>query len=377
MTPNQGICEVMSKKIRVAILFGGQSAEHEVSLRSAKTVVEALDKTKYEPLLIGIDHSGQWHLDDGTRLGLPPAECLTLAGTTQEVGLIPGQKTQHLVNLAQPQNSLNIDVVFPVLHGPMGEDGTVQGFLKLAHLPFVGCGVLGSAVGMDKDVMKRLLREAGIPVGNFLVCTRHNRQELAFARVQHILGTPIFIKPANLGSSVGVHRVEDEAQFIAALDDAFLYDRKVLIEEFIQGREIECAVLGNQDPLASIPGEIIPRHKFYSYDAKYTDEQGAILEIPAQLTPAIVIKVQQLALATFKVLCCEGLARVDIFLRGEDELLVNEINTLPGFTSISMYPKLWEISGLSNSELVDRLITLALERFTQEQQLKTSVQAKP
>jgi D-alanine-D-alanine ligase len=254
-------------------------------------------------------------------------------------------------------------VVFPVLHGPMGEDGTVQGLLELAGVPYVGAGVLGSAIGMDKDVMKRLLRDAGLPIGPFVALRKSDFQrdpDAACARAAG-LGFPLFTKPANLGSSVGITRVADESALTAALAHAFEYDVKALAEAGIAGREVECSVLGGDDPVASLPGEIVVRHadRFYSYDAKYMDENGAELRIPAALSPEQTAEVQRLAIASFRALECHGLARVDFFLRDDGSLLVNEINTLPGFTAVSMYPKLWEASGIGIGELVKRLIDLA------------------
>ena len=239
----------------------------------------------------------------------------------------------------------------------------------------MGAGVLGSAVGMDKDVMKRLLRDAGIPTAKFLVRSKVNQKRLKpnFKQIKNSFGVPFFVKPANLGSSVGIHKVKSEKEFLPALEDAFGYDLKVLIEEYIPGREIECAVLGNENPIASVPGEIIPQHEFYSYEAKYIDENGALFEIPAKLPRVAVKKIQDMALRAFKALCCEGMARVDFFLKKDGTVILNEINTIPGFTKISMYPKLWEASGISYSKLIDSLIKLALERFEKEQRLKTSV----
>jgi D-alanine-D-alanine ligase len=366
----------VKRRLRVAVLFGGKSAEHEISLQSAKNIVEAIDKKKYEVVLIGIDKDGRWYLNDAARLLLSSGPQLpslsTLGGTKKRVGLIPSKNTAQLVRLDDYRDERALDVVFPILHGPFGEDGTVQGLLKLANIPFVGAGVLGSALGMDKDAMKRLLRDAGIPTANFLVFHRPHIGEIKFAQIVRKVGLPFFVKPANLGSSVGIHKVKDQRQFVQATRDAFRYDSKILVEEHINGREIECAVLGNQEPIASVPGEIIPRHELYSYEAKYLDEKGAALKIPADLPKPIVKKIQGLAIETFKVLCCEGMARVDFFLRDNREVIVNEINTIPGFTKISMYPKLWEASGISYTELIDRLIQLALERFEREKKLETS-----
>jgi D-alanine-D-alanine ligase len=356
----------MKKKIKVGIIFGGKSAEHEVSLRSAKNVFEAIDKNKYEPVLIGVDKKGKWLLSDSSKFLLNSGDPKLIKlnkEASQSVALIP-QSDGRLTN-----SDKSIDVVFPILHGPFGEDGTMQGLLKLANIPFVGASVLGSAVGMDKDVMKRLLRDAGIPIGKFI--TTKEKEVPSYKEIVKKLGLPFFVKPANMGSSVGVSKVSKEKDFIKAIREAFKYDTKILFEENIQGREIECSILGNDDPIASVPGEVIPSHDFYSYEAKYIDEQGAALEIPAKLSGKFIKKIQDIAVKTFKTLSCEGLGRVDMFLKENGEVLVNEINTIPGFTSISMYPKLWEASGISYKKLIDRLIQLALERFKKEQKLKT------
>lgn len=352
----------MANKINVAILFGGKSAEHEVSLRSAKNVIEAIDKNKYNPVLIGIGKNGKWLKAEDSAMLLDDKH-------NDSVALVPESKGE-ISNLVHPETKEAINVVFPILHGPFGEDGTVQGLLKLADVPFVGAGVLGSAVGMDKDVMKRLLRDAGIPIADFVVI--HDHETPDYEQIVKKLGSPFFLKPANLGSSVGVHKVKDQASFTNALKDAFQFDRKIIIEEFIEGREIECSVLGNDHPIASVPGEIVVHDEFYSYNAKYIDENGASLKIPAELPEETVKKVQTLAVKTFQTLCCEGLGRVDCFLKKNGEVLVNEINTMPGFTNISMYPKLWEASGINYPELIDKLITLAIERFEKERKIKTS-----
>lgn len=359
------------KKIRVAVLFGGKSAEHEVSLQSARNVIEALDKEKYEVVPIGINKAGKWLLSNTSNylLNTHNPELIQLNKSNKEVGLVV-QSAGALADIHSRESHGKVDVVFPVLHGPYGEDGSIQGLLKLAGVPFVGAGVLGSAIGMDKDVMKRLLKAAGIPVAKFIVLQAH--EKISFKEVKKSLGMPVFIKPANLGSSVGVSKAKDEKSFKKALKDAFQYDSKILIEAAIVGREIECSVLGNEKPIASIPGEVIPKHEFYSYEAKYIDENGAALEIPAKLTKTEIKKVQQVAVSAFKVLNCEGMARVDFFLKKNGEVLVNEINTIPGFTAISMYPKLWEASGISYSELLDKLVQLAIERHEREQKLKSS-----
>jgi len=335
---------------------------------SARNVLLALDSDRYEPVLIGIDRNGRWSLQEAQLL-------LDAAGSAQ--AMVPNAKTSISV---QPRESaapsaVGVDVVFPVLHGPMGEDGTVQGMLELANIPYVGAGVLGSAIGMDKDVMKRLLRDAGLPVAKFRAFRRwdyERSRDVVLASCAE-LGFPLFTKPANLGSSVGIRRVADPSALAAALEFAFQFDTKVLAEEAIVGREIECSVLGYHEVIASTPGEIVVRHTdgFYSYDAKYLDEHGAVLEIPAKLEPAVVEAVQAMAIRAFNVLETQGLARVDFFLGASSNLTINEINTLPGFTAISMYPKLWAASGMSSTELVDRLIKLAFERHRERAALLT------
>jgi len=318
------------KKIRVTVLAGGPSAEHDVSLMSAKNVVSALDRAKYDVRVVKIPRRGGWF------------------------------PTRAFVR--------STDVVFPVLHGTFGEDGTVQGLLTAIGVPFVGAGVLGSAVGMDKDVMKRLLRDAKLPIARYIAARRGDAP--SFATAKRALGLPLFVKPANLGSSVGVSKVKSALEYDAALKHAFSFDEKVMIEEFIKGREVEVAVLGNDEPEASIAGEIAPTHEFYSYEAKYLDEGGAVLSIPAKLSPSLMKKARELALKAYCVLECSGLGRVDMFVTSSGKMYVNEINTLPGFTNISMYPKLWEHSGLPQPRLVDRLIELALERAEKAQALR-------
>ena len=363
----------MKEKVKVGILFGGKSAEHEISVMSAKNIITAIDKDKYQVFLIGITKKGKWCIGNSAGLMLEPGN---ISGQDNSSGndtlaLVPGESGSKIVNLADVEKSQGIDVVFPILHGPMGEDGTVQGFLKLAGIPFVGSGVLGSSVGMDKDVMKRLFRDSGIPIGDFRVILSHEKDKVKFDKIVEELGLPLFIKPANMGSSVGVHKVCNREEFDVALNDAFSFDRKVIVEEFIKGREIECAVLGNEYPIASVPGEICTQHDFYSYDAKYIDETGAVLNIPADLPEETKEEIRELAIRSFKSLCCEGLARVDSFLKEDGSIIINEVNTIPGFTSISMYPMLFKESGIEYSELIERLIQLAIERYKKEKHLKT------
>jgi D-alanine-D-alanine ligase len=349
------------KKINVAILFGGRSAEHEVSLQSAKNIFNAIDKKKYNPFLIKINKDGRW-IFIGKSFFSSKKE-------NDYVVLIPGGDGE-IYSLSK-KKKIKVDVVFPILHGPFGEDGTVQGLLKLANVPFVGAGVLGSAVGMDKEIMKRLLCDSGLSIGKFITIRKEDDVP-TFRFIKKKLGAPFFIKPVNLGSSVGVSKVFTEKEYFRALREAFKYDRKILIEEYIKGREIECSVLGNCKPKASALGEIKPKKDFYSYKAKYLDDDGAELEMPAKVSLKDKKKIQKMAVQVFKVLECEGMGRVDFFLRENGEVVVNEINTIPGFTKISMYPKLWEITGLSYTELIDNLICLAVERFKKEQKLKTN-----
>lgn len=359
-------------KIRVGIFFGGQSAEHEVSLQSAKNVLDAIDQEAFDPVLIGIDKQGGWHIQDST-FQLEGAGQSLVAGGSEDsaLTLLPGRG--ELIDTKAKTPLAPIDVALPILHGPRGEDGTIQGFLELANVPYVGPNVLGSAVGMDKDVMKRLLRDAGIPIADFKVFKLSQRETIDPEEIFSTLSTPVFVKPANMGSSVGVRKAETSEQLRAAVDEAFSYDSKILIEAAIEGDEIECAVLGNEHPEASVVGRIIPREgDFYSYEAKYIDENGAVLEIPASISPELSDQARELAVKVFEVLACEGMSRVDMFLTKDGKILVNEINTIPGFTKISMYPKLWEASGVSYSRLITKLIHLALERHHRQQGLRTN-----
>lgn len=360
------------KKIRVAVLFGGRSAEHEVSLQSARNVIGAIDKDTYDVLPVAIDKEGRWYAGELSEflLNADNPKLIKLNKAGDHVALAPSPGDTQLIPIENTGAAQAVDVVFPVLHGTFGEDGTVQGLLKLADVPFVGASVLGSAVGMDKDVMKRLLRDTGIPGPDFVTLRRGGTWDLD--AVIERLGLPCFVKPANMGSSVGISKAKTREALAEAIDHAFQFDNKVLIEENVEAREIECSVLGNEAPEASLPGEVVPTHEFYSYDAKYIDENGATLKIPAELPEDVIARVKDMAVRAFIALECEGLARVDFFLKPDGSLMVNEINTLPGFTGISMYPKLWEVSGLPVTELVDRLIQLALERHARDRQIQTS-----
>jgi D-alanine-D-alanine ligase len=342
------------QKRRVVILFGGRSAEHEISLLSARNVVQALDRDRFVPFLVGIDKQGRWHLESQATLD----------------AAVGDPRTVHLDERA-PLTDASVlrpdDIVFPALHGTFGEDGTLQGLLELAGVAYVGAPVLGSAVGMDKDVAKRLLRDAGIPVVPYRVITARafRADPQACLRSGDELGFPLFCKPANAGSSVGVSRVMRATDLRAALVMALQFDTKVLLERAVDAREVECAVLGNDDPEASIPGEIVLSHRdgFYSYDAKYVDATGAIFRVPADIPAAVGKRVRELSVATFRALELAGMARVDFFLdRRDGTLYVNEVNTLPGFTEASGYPKMWAASGLPVGALVSRLLDLAVER---------------
>ena len=385
------------KKIRVGVLFGGRSSEHEISLRSALTVMSAMDPAGYEVVPIGIGRDGRWYLRaDAIRMLTDAAPRLeALAGGGIEVSLLPHPAGNSLVEapVNGPRDTTGasrsasralpgaLDVVFPVLHGSYGEDGTVQGLLELAGIPYVGAGVLGSAVGMDKDVQKRLLRDAGLPVVRYAVVERWQWRENP-GRVTDLarsLEYPVFVKPNALGSSVGISKVKSESALGAALEDAFAYDRKVLIEAACIGRELECAVLGNERPESSIPGEIVlrGRHEFYSYESKYVDPDGAEVKIPAALTASQSEHLRELACGAFRALGLRGMARVDFLARPAlSEIYVNEVNTIPGFTAISMYPKLWEASGLPLGRLIDRLIELALEEHRERAALKITYEVK-
>ncbi len=323
---------------------------------------DAVDKAKYDVTLIRVEKSGAWTLlNSVSELEAAPGyERFDLSvSDSQQPALSESEMLRTIVASSLDEG---IDVMFPLVHGTFGEDGCLQGLLRLLNVPFVGAGVLGSAVGMDKDVMKRLLNHAGIPTAKFRVVTRKSAREVTFSELKEELGAPFFVKPANAGSSVGVSKVANAAELAQALYTAFRYDEKLLIEEGIRGRELECGVLGNDEPEASVVGEVVVRDEFYSYEAKYVNENGAILEIPAVLSPETSERMRALAVEAFRVLECAGMARVDFFLADDGRVLLNEINTIPGFTNISMFPLLWEASGVNYSALVDRLVTLASQR---------------
>jgi D-alanine-D-alanine ligase len=383
------------EKLRVGVLFGGRSGEHEVSLLSAASVLNAIDKDKYEVVPIGITKDGRWltaeHAEDlltgklvleprHLRAGDPeitqPAAVLARGEAVlvppepihRQNGLVPFQPDATPMGCAS-YRAVNVDVIFPVLHGTFGEDGTIQGLLELADIPYVGAGVLGSAAGMDKDIMKSLFMAAGLPIVKHVTILRRDweKDQKKVAKRVTKLTYPVFVKPANLGSSVGISKAHNKKELGPAIEEAAKFDRKIVIEQGVGGsddkaREIECSVLGNDEPLASVPGEIVPIKEFYDYDAKYLDE-GSQLIIPAKLAKAETKKVQELAVKAFKAVDCSGLARVDFLMDPKTrKIYLNEINTMPGFTAISMYPKLWAASGVEYSELIDRLIQLGIER---------------
>jgi D-alanine-D-alanine ligase len=352
---------VKDKKINVLVVFGGQSSEHDVSLRSAQTVIGALDPNRYAVRQVGITREGGWIASGDPMAALTatsPLFQITDGASAPDVHAEPG-----LPALSRE----SIDVVFPVLHGPMGEDGTVQGMLELAGIPYVGSGVLGSSVAMDKAMAKLVLTQPGVAQAKWALVNRfewESNPDIVVGSIVSDLGLPCFVKPANMGSSVGVTKAHDETELREAIPMALEYDRRVVVEEAVDGRELEISVLGNDEPIASVAGEVVPCNEFYDYNAKYVDDDSELI-IPADLSPDKLAEAQEMAVRAFRALDLAGLARVDFFLeRGTERLLLNEVNTIPGFTSISMYPMLWQASGVSLSELVDRLIELAVERHS-------------
>jgi len=366
----------MEKKLRVAVLFGGKSGEHEVSLHSAASVMRAMDTDKYEVIPVGITKDGMW------RLGYQSIPMLEgkvdddqLNLLTSQLPALSSQGEGHLPSFRAGE----IDVVFPVLHGTYGEDGTIQGMLEVAQLPYVGAGVLASAVGMDKIMAKKIFSSEGIPQCRYVHYTKaewKKNPELVLNEVEEALGYPCFVKPANLGSSVGISKAKDREELQKAFELAAEYDRKIVVEEFVSAHEVEVAVLGNDEPEASVPGEIVSSNEFYDYKAKYIDGKS-VMRIPADLSPETSKKVREWAIKAYKAIDCTGLARVDFFIRKDNgEILLNEINTMPGFTPFSMYAKLWEHSGISYSELISKLIDLAIERYEEKTSLKTTFEVE-
>jgi D-alanine-D-alanine ligase len=367
-----------SAKIRIGVLYGGRSGEHDVSLCSAASVFTALDRKKYEVIAIGIAPDGRWYVQDKPKIISDKDFGRKMALKKKGMWLVNHfeQKNKlHLYDIKNKNKEVVVDVVIPVLHGTFGEDGTLQGLLELAMVPYVGADVTGSAVGMDKDIAKRLLSEAGIPVVPSVTVNKQSWQEDSKVIMKNALaklGLPLFVKPICTGSSVGVKKVKKKEELAKAMNFAFQFDTRVMIEKAVDCREIECAVLGNEKPAGSILGEIIPKHEFYSYEAKYIDPDGAALNIPAQINKTLSDKIRKIAVEGYMALGCSSMARVDFFLdRKNNKFYLNEINTLPGFTSISMYPKLWEATGLKYNVLLDILIVLALDRHKKKLEIKT------
>ncbi len=378
------------------MLYGGRSGEHEVSLASAAAVCANLDRTRYEPVPIRIEKDGRWALADRAPTAVSAADVIEQARLEaarpsregREVHLVAWPSEETILSIVRKPaaradegqavvTGLNLDVIFPVLHGPYGEDGTIQGLLELANVPYVGAGVLASAVGMDKGVMKVVFAAAGLPVCPYRVVLRHDwqqRRDPVAADLESTLGYPMFVKPANLGSSVGISKAKTRADLVEAMDLAGEFDRRIVIEAAVpDAREIECAVLGNDAPEASVPGEVVPSREFYDYEAKYIDDGSKII-IPAELDARTSAEIQRLSIAAFQAIDCAGMARVDFLMaRGSGTIFVNEVNTIPGFTTISMYSKLWGATGVQYPALLDRLVALALERHAEKQQLRTSL----
>ncbi|MGE5361627.1 MAG: D-alanine--D-alanine ligase family protein, partial [Bacteroidales bacterium] len=375
------------KRLRIGVIYGGRSGEHEISIASAAAVVANLDRDRYEAVPLYIERDGRWTIADRPPAASSAADVIGRARTepsrsgrgSREAYLVPHADHEHLVAIDRERGTLtglSLDVVFPVLHGPYGEDGTVQGLLEIANVPYVGAGVMASAVGMDKAAMKMLFQARGLPVVEYVLVRSGDWQAdrgTIRAEISRRLGYPVFVKPVNLGSSVGISKVKDEAALDDAIDLAAQYDRRIIVEAGVPNtREIECSVLGNDTPEASVPGEILPSREFYDYEAKYLEESE--VRVPADLPPAKVEEVRRLAVQAFLAIDGAGMGRVDFLLDGSSErLFVNEINTIPGFTTISMYPKLWMASGLPFPALLDRLVELALERHAAKQQLRTSL----
>jgi D-alanine-D-alanine ligase len=384
------------KRLRIGVLYGGRSGEHEVSLASAAAVFGNLDRNRYDPVPIRIEKDGRWALADKPPIAASAAEVIEHSRVEaarqirsgREVILVARPSEETILSIKRaPETSpepteahvtgLHVDVMFPVLHGPYGEDGTVQGLLELANVPYIGAGVAASALGMDKALMKVLFAARGLPVCDYRVVLRRTWEQRSAditAELERALGYPMFVKPANLGSSVGISKAKDAATLRTAMDFAGSYDRKIVIEAAVpDAREIECAVLGNDDPEASVPGEVIPGREFYDYEAKYLDDTSQTI-IPADLPPGHADEIQRLSIAAFRAIDCAGMARVDFLVsRSTGAIVVNEINTIPGFTTISMYSKMWAASGKSYPALLDRLVELALERHAAKQQLRTSL----
>jgi D-alanine-D-alanine ligase len=375
----------MAKKIRIGIIFGGRSGEHEVSVRSARAVIDAIDKSKYEVIPIAITKEGNW-LAPAAAAELLPAQtqrvlsARTLGTSRDDVAIVGDPSRNGLIALEDDSaENQRLDVVFPVLHGTYGEDGTLQGLLEMASVPFVGCGTLASACGMDKVTMKALFKQAGLPICRHAWLLRsewEKDRERVFRRIKREIGFPCFVKPANLGSSVGVSKADDKSSLAKAIDLAARYDRKIIVEELVDGREIECAVIGNDEPRASLPGEYLIHEasaRFLDYTEKYSGTGNNEFIVPARISKSTIKKIQKLAAVAYKAIDASGLSRVDFFLKPDGDLLLNEINTLPGLTDVSGFPKMWEATGIRFSKVIDHLVELAIERHRERARNETSI----
>lgn len=357
----------MSHQKRIAILYGGRSVEHGVSINSARNIFEYIDRTKFEPLPIGISNDGRWFLTNVVDKNIEQGKPLGLALNPQDPGFL----------ILSSGEKINVDVVFPVLHGTDGEDGSIQGMIKAMDIPMVGTGVLGSSLSMSKIVSKRLLKEAGIPVTKFLTYAYHEKDTIRYDNVAAVLGATFMVKAASLGSSVGVSKVKNEADFKNAIEDSFRYDDQIIIEQYVKGRELECAILGNYPPQASYPGEVVisDKYEFYTFDAKYVDPDAVRIDVPATLEKGIAEKIREVSVKAFEALNCEDFARVDLFLEQNGTIYVNEINSIPGFTNSSMFPVMWKERGIEFPALITRLLDLAQERYDRSKRINRDFQS--
>ena len=349
-------------KKSIAVLYGGRSVEHEISIRSAKNIVANLDQNRYETILVGIDKNGSWFLNDSVTENIDSGHPLSLKLDAQNPGIIADESN----------DLINIDVVFPILHGTDGEDGTIQGLFTAMNLPVAGSGVLGSAISMDKIVSKKILKECGLPVAPYIEFSQGQKDSISYDEIVKEIGSPFMIKSAALGSSVGISMVKAKIDLKEAIDDSFQYSDKIMVEEFIKGRELECAILGNNPPKASVPGEIVilKDYDFYTYEAKYLDEEAIRIDIPAKLEELKISEIRKVCIDAYRALRCEDYARVDLFLRENGEIVINEINTIPGFTNVSMFPMMWQHMGMSYTQLISEIIDLSMERFRKANELE-------
>lgn len=357
----------MPAKKKVIILYGGRSVEHAVSVNSARNIYQYIDKKQFQAIAVGISKKGQWFLTDGVSKDIEKGKALSLILNPEKPGFI----------LVKEGTKIKADILFPVLHGTDGEDGSIQGLIKAIDLPMVGTGVLGSAVAMNKIVAKRLLREAGLPVSDFMTYRFDEKDSISYNAIVKKLGLPFMVKSASLGSSVGVTKVSSKKDFQPAVEEAFRYDQEMLVEKYITGREIECAILGNNPPEASYPGEIVisKKYEFYTFDAKYVDPDAVRIEVPANLPKAVAEKIRKACVEAYQALYCEDFARIDLFLDAEGNIFINEINSIPGFTNSSMYPMMWKERGIGFTELISRLLNLAQERYDRSKRLERDFQS--